>query len=158
MDNKTILENFYQAFADHDVEKMVSFYDDNVKFYDPVFGNLEGEDVRDMWRMLTQRSKGELKVTFKNVRANVSTGTVEWEAEYTYRATGRKVINKVRSEFIFKDGKITGHTDNFDIWEWSKQALGTKGLFLGWTSSMQNKIREQARKLLSEFKNRNPVS
>jgi hypothetical protein len=26
------------------------------------------------------------------------------------------------------------HTDDFDIWKWSKQALGIPGHLLGWTT------------------------
>ena len=152
MDNKKILENFYQACADKDIEKMVSYYDDAIRCYDPAFGRLEGEDAKNMWRMLMARSKGAITITFKDVRANVKTGTAFWQAEYIYRQTGRKVINKISAEFEFKDGKIISHTDNFDLWKWSKQAFGWKGYLLGWTSFFQNKIREQALKLLMEYK------
>lgn len=152
MDNKTILENFYQAFADKDVEKMVGYYDDRIKFYDPAFGLLHGDDAKNMWRMLIARSKGELKISFKDVRTNAKTGTVNWQAEYKYRLTGRKVINKITAEFEFKEGKIISHTDNFDLWEWSKQALGWKGYLLGWTAFMRGKIRKQATKLLQDYK------
>jgi predicted negative regulator of RcsB-dependent stress response len=53
------------------------------------------------------------------------------------------VINRIRAEFFFKDGLIIRHTDDFDIWKWSKQALGT-GHLLGWTGYMQKKINENA--------------
>ncbi len=154
MDNKEIIENFYQAFASKDIEKMLSYYADDIHFYDPAFGKLEGADVKNMWRMLNERSKGNLIITFKNVRANVKTGTAEWQAEYNYRITGRKVTNKISAEFEFKDGKIISHTDNFDIWEWCKQALGWQGYLLGWTSFMQNKIREKTNHLLNDYKNK----
>jgi hypothetical protein len=36
------------------------------------------------------------------------------------------------------------HTDDFDIWKWSKQALGIPGHLLGWTGYMQKKINENA--------------
>ena len=38
------------------------------------------------------------------------------------------------------DGKIIKHTDIFDLWEWSKQALGVSGYLLGWSGFMKNKI------------------
>jgi hypothetical protein len=54
------------------------------------------------------------------------------------------VINRIRAEFFFKDGLIIRHTDDFDIWKWSKQALGIPGHLLGWTGYMQKKINENA--------------
>jgi limonene-1,2-epoxide hydrolase len=158
MDNKEILENFYRAFADHDIEKMVSYYDPTIRFFDPAFGLLEGEDVKDMWHMLNERSKGELVVNFKNARADIKKGTISWTAVYNYRLTGREVINNISAEFEFKDGKIISHTDNFDLWSWSRQAFGWKGYLLGWTSFMQNKIRKQTKILLDDYKKKKYVA
>jgi hypothetical protein len=50
-----------------------------------------------------------------------------------------------------QDGKIVAHTDVFDFWRWSRQALGAPGLFLGWTSFLQRKVQGQAAKGLSEY-------
>jgi hypothetical protein len=44
------------------------------------------------------------------------------------------------AQFYFQDGLIIRHTDDFDIWKWSKQALGLTGYLFGWTGFMQNKI------------------
>ena len=38
---------------------------------------------------------------------------------------------------------IVEQTDTFDLWRWSRQALGLKGWLLGGTSFVQNKIREE---------------
>ena len=41
--------------------------------------------------------------------------------------------------------------DSFDLWRWSRQALGTKGLLLGWTPLVRNAVRAQALKGLRAF-------
>lgn len=41
--------------------------------------------------------------------------------------------------------------DNFSLWKWSRQALGAKGLLLGWSGLVQNKIRKTAKKRLEKF-------
>ena len=51
----------------------------------------------------------------------------------------------------FRDGKIAEHRDHFDLWRWAGQALGIKGLLLGWTPFVQNAIRQQAAKGLAAF-------
>jgi hypothetical protein len=48
------------------------------------------------------------------------------------------------AQFYFQDGLIIRHTDDFDIWKWSKQALGLTGYLFGWTGFMQNKIHTNA--------------
>lgn len=36
------------------------------------------------------------------------------------------------------------HYDHLDFWRWSRQALGTPGLLLGWTPFLKAKVRTQA--------------
>lgn len=131
---------------------MVSCYHDNIQFQDPAFGVLKGEDAKKMWRMLMKRSNGNIKITFDRVQANEKTGSAHWVAEYLFTQTGRKVVNIISAQFEFQDGKIIKHTDTFDLWKWSKQALGWKGALLGWTGFFQKKIRERSRKLLEDWK------
>jgi hypothetical protein len=44
------------------------------------------------------------------------------------------------------------HTDSFDLWKWSGQALGFKGKFLGWAPFVHKAIRQQAAKGLAQFR------
>lgn len=152
MDNKQLIEKFYNSFAVGDAEGMISCYAEDVVFTDPAFGTLTGNDAKAMWRMLMQ-NKG-VKVTFSNVVANEYTGSAHWVAEYTFSRTGRKVINRVSARFVFKDGRISKHTDSFDVWKWAGQAMGPMGWLLGWTPLMRNKIQQQARGALAKFKER----
>lgn len=151
MTNAELITNFYTAFAKGDAEAMVDCYHTNIQFQDPAFGVLKNEDAKNMWRMLINRSKGNIKITFNNVTANEKTGSANWVAEYFYSATGRNVINVISAEFEFADGKIIKHTDTFNLYNWTKQALGTKGYLLGWTAFMRKKIQEQSGKLLKKY-------
>ena len=60
--------------------------------------------------------------------------------------TGRPVHNVIDSRFTFRDGKIATHADTFDLWRWSRMALGLKGALLGWTPFVQKAIRSEARR------------
>ena len=151
MTNSELISHFYTAFINGNAEEMVSCYNDDIVFADPAFGTLKGEDAKNMWRMLVERSKGDIKITFNNVKANDKTGSAHWEAHYTFTQTGRPVINKISAQFEFKDGKIIKHTDTFDLWTWSKQALGFKGYLLGWSSFMQKQINKQTAALLKAY-------
>ena len=151
MDNRTTIDYFYTAFANGDAERMAGCYHENAEFTDPAFGTLKGENVKNMWLMLLSRN-ADIKISHDNVHANDNSGSANWQAEYTFTPTGRKVINKISSQFLFQDGKIIKQTDSFDIWKWSRQAFGWKGFLLGWTSFMKKKIQMQANKSLRAFK------
>ncbi len=151
MDNKQIIESFYRAFAEGDGEKMVSFYHDNIEFQDPAFGLLKGENAKNIWRMLTRRGKDATKINYKNIIAHDHKGSTSWTAEYRFPDTGRKVINKINASFEFKEGKIYRHTDHFDLWRWSRQALGLPGYLIGYTKFFQKKLQQKTNKLLRDY-------
>jgi len=151
MDNSKVIHNFYNAFAKGKADEMVSYYHPDVIFEDPVFGVLKGEEAKAMWKMLLNRSKGNLKVTFSDVKVVRNSGEAKWEAVYPFGPEKRMVHNKIIAEFEFKDGKIIRHTDKFDLWKWSRMALGIKGTLLGWSPLVQNKIKSQSKALLTKF-------
>ena len=102
---------------------------------------------------LLSRSDGNIKIHFSIVDVNDQQGKVEWVAEYFYGKKKRKVVNKVSSTLLIDDGKIIQHTDSFDLWSWTRQALGLPGYLLGWTSFMRNKIQGMTKVRLDEYLN-----
>jgi ketosteroid isomerase-like protein len=148
--HSALITGFYEALNRKDAEAMAACYTDDVLFSDPVFGELRGAQAGDMWRMLTSRAKG-FSVRTNNVRADDRTGGANWVATYLFTQTNRTVVNYIQAQFVFRDGKICEHHDQFDLWRWSRQALGAKGTFLGWTPLVQNAIRAQAHKGLKAF-------
>ncbi|WP_210014154.1 nuclear transport factor 2 family protein [Pseudomonas palmensis] len=148
--NIALITRFYQAFQRLDAEAMVACYSPEVVFSDPAFGTLRGKDAADMWRMLASRAK-DFSLTFDSVRADERSATAHWVATYLFSQTGRVVVNDILARFVIRDGLIVEHHDHFDLWRWARQALGTKGLLLGWTPLVQGKIRQQAAKGLRAF-------
>ncbi|MEH6537421.1 MAG: nuclear transport factor 2 family protein [Psychroserpens sp.] len=146
-----LLGKFYKAFNELDAEAMASCYHDDIVFEDPAFGVLKGERVKNMWRMLCRSQKDkDFKVVFYDIQANENSGDAKWEAFYTFSKTGRKVHNKIAAHFEFKDGKISKHTDDFNLHHWAKQALGFKGLLLGGTGFFKKKLNKQTNYLLTK--------
>lgn len=148
---ENIIHQFYQAFARHDAEAMAALYHVDVVFTDPAFGTLRGDEVRSMWRMLIERGNDSLVVTYAVVKASGDAGSAQWTADYRFGSTGRMVHNEITARFEFSDGKIIRHIDSFNFWTWSRQALGSPGLLLGWTPFLKNKVLEQARKGLRKY-------
>jgi len=148
--NEETIRRFYTAFQQRDAAGMVACYAPDVQFSDPVFTDLRGDAAGSMWKMLCERGK-DLKIEFRDVRADGATGSAHWEAWYTFSTTGRKVHNIIDASFEFRDGKIVKHTDRFDLHRWSGLALGLAGKLLGWTPLLQNKIRAMAKNGLDDY-------
>lgn len=142
-DHGRLIERFYEAFARRDADAMVDCYHAKIEFSDPVFGRLEGDRAKEMWRMLCSRAK-DLDIQFSDITADAERGTAHWEARYTFTATGRFVHNVIDARFEFADGKIKQHHDTFDLWRWSGMALGPMGRVLGWLPPLQNSIKKKA--------------
>ena len=148
--NEDTLKRFYGAFQKRDAAAMAACYAPDVRFSDPVFTDLRGADAGAMWKMLCERGK-DLKIEFRDVRADATSGSAHWEAWYTFSASGRKVHNIIDATFEFRDGKIVKHTDRFDLHRWAGLALGLPGKLLGWSPLLQNKIRAMAQKGLDDY-------
>ncbi|MEO7328646.1 MAG: nuclear transport factor 2 family protein [Minicystis sp.] len=149
-ENAETIRKFYECFGKKDAEGMVALYADDIAFSDPVFPDLKGDEAKAMWRMLCARA-ADLEVVASGIEGDASSGKAHWDATYTFSATGRKVLNRIDARFTFRDGKIATHTDTFDLWKWTRMALGFKGTLLGWSPIVRNAVRKQADKGLRIF-------
>jgi ketosteroid isomerase-like protein len=148
--NEQTMQRFYTAFSNLDATTMIDCYSDDPIFNDPVFGILQGEDVKAMWNMLCDRAK-DFSLEFSNIKCDEEYGTCNWTATYVFTKTGKKVVNHVKAHMRFHDGKIIEHTDEFSFYKWARQALGLRGTLLGWTSVVKIKVRRQAHQQLRNF-------
>jgi ketosteroid isomerase-like protein len=148
--NEELIQTFYDAFARLDYETMQKCYAEDPIFNDSVFGILQGDEVKAMWEMLCKNAK-DLTIQVEKIEVDGEYGTCNWTALYTFSQTGKKVINHVKAHMRIENGKITEHTDEFDIYKWSRQALGLPGILLGWSGYIKNKIRYRAKTNLAKF-------
>ena len=149
--NTQLVEKFYMAFQRLDAAAMNSCYSDDIVFFDPVFGLLRGEEAKCIWEMLCKNAK-DFSLTFGNITIlDDEYSTCVWVATYTFSATGKKVVNTIKANMRFTDGKIIEHSDAFSVHKWSKQAYGIMGMLFGWNSIFQNKIKNKAKKNLLKY-------
>jgi ketosteroid isomerase-like protein len=148
--NAALVQRFYAAFDRRDHRVMAASYAAGARFSDPVFPKLHGPRIGVMWRMLCERAT-DLRVECGPVEADGTSARVEWQAWYTYSATGRRVHNRIAATFTLEEGGIRRHEDAFDLHRWAGQALGVKGLLLGWAPPVQRAIRQQAARALDKF-------
>ncbi len=149
--NTQLIEKFYTAFQQLDAARMNSCYSDDIVFFDPVFGLLKGEEANFMWEMLCKNASDFLLTYGNIVTLDEEYSTCDWVATYTFSKTGNKVVNKIKANMRFADGKIIEHSDAFSLHKWSKQAFGTLGVLIGWNSFFQNRIKRQAKQNLLKY-------
>jgi ketosteroid isomerase-like protein len=150
-DRDALINNFYSSFQKLDYRGMGACYSPDIIFFDPAFGLLRGDEARAMWEMLCTNAK-EFSLTYGNIQhLDEEYSTCDWVATYTFSKTGRKVVNKIKANMRFADGKIIEHSDAFSLHRWSSQALGFMGWLLGWNRFFQRKIQNGARKNLVKF-------
>jgi uncharacterized protein len=149
--NKQLIERLYAEFGKCNGAAMTACYAPGAHFRDPAFGDLEGEDVGAMWRMLTGRAK-DLVIELHEHEAGEETGSAHWIARYTF-STGRPVVNDVQASFRFDaEGRIADHVDEFDFRRWARQALGPSGNLIALLPPLRGKARAKALDQLAAFK------
>ncbi|MBT2321005.1 nuclear transport factor 2 family protein [Variovorax paradoxus] len=159
--NEATIQRLYQAFAKLDADTMSACYAPDARFDDEAFSLVGAREVGGMWKMLCEatRAKGAdvWKLSWRDVKADAGAGSAHWDAHYRFSSTGRIVDNAIDSRFTFTpEGLIATQRDRFDFWTWSRQALGTPGLLLGWSPMLKNKVRATAAKNLAAYLARKP--
>ena len=148
--NAQLIERFYTAFAKRDADAMNACTHPDLEFTDEVFVGLKGDEARGMWTMLCERGT-DLRIEFRDITADDTTGSAHWEARYTFSATEKPVLNVIDATFEFQDGLIRRHRDRFDLPRWEAQALGASGKLLGRLPFFQKALRRKARAGLTQF-------
>ena len=150
--SKEIVTSFYDAFKKLDADTMEKYYHELAYFSDPVFRDLTAEETMTMWRMLFERSKGNLDVHYHSVEElEDDKVTLIWEAKYAYGKGRRPVHNIIRATMTLEDDLIILHEDSFDFWKWTRMALGSVGTVLGWSPYLRGVVRNQARSALMSY-------
>jgi ketosteroid isomerase-like protein len=145
------IERFYEAFGQCNGAAMTACYAPDAHFRDPAFGDLEGDEIGSMWRMLTGRAT-DLKIELHEHQAGEDGGSAHWIARYTF-STGRPVVNDVQARFRFADdGRIVDHVDEFDFRKWAKQALGPTGHLVALLPPLRAKARAKALDQLAAYR------
>jgi ketosteroid isomerase-like protein len=146
------ISRFYGAFAQLDGRAMQACYAPDAQFDDEAF-SLRGRDqVGGMWRMLCDATAAKGRDVWRLETRDITHCSAHWEAHYRFSATGRMVHNIIDAQIeCGPDGLIRRHRDSFDFWRWSRQALGTPGLLLGWTPFLRAKVRAQAAANLAKY-------
>ena len=130
---------------------MTACYAPGAHFRDPAFGDLEGDDIGAMWRMLTGRAT-DLKIELHEHEAGEESGSrpLDRPLHLLHRPPRRQ--RHPGQLPLRRDGRIADHVDDFDFRRWAKQALGAKGTLVALLPPLRAKARAQALGQLEAFK------
>lgn len=150
-ENRALIANLYEAFDRGDGAAVTACYAPGATFEDPAFGELRGDDIGAMWRMLASRAT-DLSIDLRSHDADEASGSANWVATYTFAQTGNRVVNDIQARFRFENGKIADHRDSFDFRRWARQALGPMGTVIALVPPLRAKVRQRALGQLAEYK------
>ena len=106
-------------------------------------------EVGAMWAMLCARGK-DLRVEWRDVRADDRAGRRTGSRATPTPRPGARCTTSSTPTFTFRDGRIAAHVDRFDLWRWSRMALGAKGCCSAgrrWCATRSARRRGAARRL-----------
>ena len=150
--SQATIERLYQALDRLDGAAMQACYAADAQFDDEVFSLRGRAQIGGMWRMLCEATRAKGRDVWRVQTSQITANSAHWDAHYRFSTTGRLVHNRIDAGFEFNaEGLISRQRDRFSFWRWSRQALGTPGLLLGWTPMLRNKVRAQAAANLAKF-------
>ena len=150
------LQTFYHAFLALDARKMSACYAADARFADPLM-RVEGRDgIGSMWQMLcdaiVSNGRADWRLLVGELQIEGERGHVHWEPKYRFGSDDQRVHNLIDSSFTFNEqGLIASQHDRYDLWRWSRQALGTRGTLLGWMPWFRARLRERAARHLEAW-------
>jgi ketosteroid isomerase-like protein len=149
--NAALVEKLYGCLDRKDHHGMADCYHPDAT-YDDIAFNLRGKkQIHAMWHLIAET---DLRASFTVTGADDRSGGANLVDDYTWRDTGRRVHNVIRSEFRFRDGLIVAHRDSCDTLKWGTQALGPLKGVLSWL--LPTVRRSLAKKKLAHFVKRHP--
>jgi hypothetical protein len=149
--SRETIERFYKAFASLDAKTMANCYALDATFEDEVFKLRGRTHIGGMWTLLCANIKKTGRTDWKLAVRDITEHSAHWEPTYRFSGSGNMVTNIIDAEFEFdSQGLIKRHRDRFSFWRWSRQALGMKGLLLGWTGWLRSKVQRMATRQLAK--------
>lgn len=151
MTNKEVVEDFFRGFDDLDAERMISCLADDIVYNDPIYGILNGEDVRSLWKMRCKDLSGLSLEIIEFKELDHEYATCKWRSSFFSKSAARQVDMVVTSFMKLRNGKIAEHSDAYKLSDWLAKAYGVTGVFLGWTGWMKKREQKKFHGLLEKF-------
>ena len=144
----SVVDRLFEALRRADASVIDACYHPQISYSDSVFEDLRGARVALRWRMLLQQADG-FSLEHGLVFADERKAQVQWTADYRLR--GKRIRVPILSTLAIWDDLIVRQVDEYNFWQYSRQAQGIPGLLLGGLEPFQKIVRRRARRDLERF-------
>lgn len=151
MTNIEIIDLFFTAFGNLNDRDLNALYSDTIIYSDPLFGLLQGQQVKDKWEMVCKNMTEFRLTVIKKEEIDHEYATCEWKAEYISVDSGGPIVFSSKSFMRFAEGKIIEHSEGFSLTKWVAQVYGIKGRFFGWLNFMKRKAQAECQERLEQY-------
>jgi hypothetical protein len=141
--NAQTIRRYFGCLAAGDYSGMAACLHEDVEFHDLGFDLVGRTAVSLMWQLICLKKEG-IRVSVRNVVADDTSGSAEWECQYDFQTApdepARPVHNRINATFRFDPvtGLIRKHHDTCDFWTWFEQAMGAKGTAMRWVDKLED--------------------
>ncbi|WP_300601123.1 nuclear transport factor 2 family protein [Niabella sp.] len=153
MTNIEIIDLFFTAFKNLDHQAMNALYSDDIVYSDPLFGMLEGEEVKDKWEMVCNDIRDFRLTVIKTEEIDHEYATCQWKATWISSLSKKQIVFEAKSFMRFSGNQIIEHSDGFSLTKWIAQAYGITGQFFGWLNFMKRRVQRNYQQRLQQFSN-----
>ena len=141
-----IMESYFTAFAERDFNKMKLLYHQDISYFDPLCGYLNGDQVISMLEEI-YGCLNDFRLEQTGIR-DKGDGyfIIDFIVFYTSLKSGNKIALKIKAYLKMDNQKITEQSHGYSLHDLFKQEFGFVGWLLGWNRLYQNRIKIQTRK------------
>ena len=145
-----VADAFYQAMAARDFLAMSELYADCFDIHRSCLWHARCRKYPRHVAHVVVAQQGYCRQPY-DISASDTQAVTRWVAHYSFGKTGRPVKNTILATMEIRDGKIIRHSDDFDMQDWLKQALGWPGVLFGWLPLFRSKVSAGAQAQLAAF-------
>lgn len=143
-----VVDRFFEALRRADDAVINACYHPQISYSDPLFEDLRGARVALRWRLLLREAQS-FSLEHELVFADERKVQVQWTVDYALK--GKKIRLPILSTLAIWDNLIVRQVDEYEFWQYSRQAQGFAGLLLGGIEPFQQLVKRRARSDLERF-------
>lgn len=137
-------DQLFRAIRFRDVTRAVAAYASEAQIMHPIVGKLTKDQLSGALTVFINRTK-TYELHHEIRLAGPASAHVAWSIDHVLFVTGRRVRISGVSELVFEGDRIVLHRDYLSVRDWSRQALGLKGLVLSWIPSWSRFVAREMR-------------
>ena len=147
--HKDIIAIFFDCFNQRDFQKLKTFCTFDIYYFDPLYNLLRGEDVFIMWEHVYGEVDDFSLATTDFKDDGDGYYVIDLQVNFKER---KQILQAIKAYIRIEEGMVSEYSSAFSIHGLCKQRHGIIGNLLGWNRLYQNRIKNDARRKLLQYK------